>query len=160
MKSKVFEVTISGMHSIQIPEKIARPFVDTNQKRVKVVASFEDRQLELHAALQKRKGSFFIMFSKGNQKAIGVFPNDYFQLQLFKDTTKYGVKMSEELEAVLMSDYDAFKEFETLTDGKKRGIIYMISRYKNSQTRIDKSIVLCENLKRGIKDPKLLFKSF
>lgn len=160
MKSKPFEVTVIGTHSILIPTEIAKPFVDNQQKRVRVEASFEGEMLELYAALQKRDGLYYIMFSKNNQKALGLFPNDYFQLQFFKDDSKYGVKMSEELEAVLGSDYEAFEAFETLTDGKKRGIIYMISRYKNSQTRIDKALQLCENLKRGIRDPKLLLKSF
>ena len=160
MKSDLFEVAITGMHNIQIPDKIAQPFLEAKQKRVRVEASFERQTLEFHAALQKRNNAYYIMFSKANQKTLGIFPNDYFQLQLFRDDTKYGVRMPEELEAVLMSDYEAFQVFESFTAGRKRGIIYMISRFKNSQTRINKSLALCENLKRGIKDPKLLFKSF
>ena len=100
------------------------------------------------------------MSGKKNQKALGVFPNDYFTLQFFEDTTKYGVELPEELEAVLISDYDAFQIFESFTEGKKRGIIYSISRYKTSQTRIDKSLLLCENLKRGIRDNSALLRSF
>ena len=101
-----------------------------------------------------------MMFGKRYQKELGVFPNDYFQLQFFEDTSKYGVEMPEELDAVFLSDYDAFTIFESFTPGKKRGIIYMIARYKNSQTRIDKSLLLCENLKKGIRDPRMLLKSF
>ncbi|MEO1012933.1 MAG: YdeI/OmpD-associated family protein [Bacteroidota bacterium] len=73
-------------------------------------------------------------------------------------TSKYGVDVPEEFEAVLLSDHEAEKIFESLTAGKKRGIIYTIARYKNSQTRIDKSILLCENLKRGIRDQRDLLK--
>lgn len=160
MQSPVFEATVSGTHSIALPYQIVKPFLKKNQKRVKVQATFEDRSLVFHAALQKRKDSYFLMFGKSNQKALGVFPNDYFQLQFFEDNSKYGVEISEELEAVLLSDYEAYKIFESLTDGKKRGLIYMISRFKVSQTRIDKSILLCENLKRGIRDHRELLKSF
>ena len=124
-----------------------------------MIASFENKEIEFHAALKKEKtGLFRIYFSKAKQKELGVFPNDYFKLQIFEDTSKYGVDMSEELEAVLLSDYDAFQIFESLTPGKQRSIIYAISRYKASQTRIDKSILLTDNLKRGIKDPKLWLK--
>lgn len=159
LKSEVFEVTLADKYSVILPEEPIIDFIKNNHKRVKVIASFENQQIEFYAALKKEKtGLFRIYFSKVKQKELGVFPNDYFKLQVFEDTSKYGVEMSEELEAVLLSDYDAFQIFENLTPGKQRTIIYAISRYKASQTRIDKSILLTENLKRGIKDPKLWLK--
>ena len=164
MESSRFEVSLAGasygMHVISIPEEIAKPFVDAGHKRVKIVASFQGKTIDFHAALQPTKGLYNIIFGKSKQKALGIFPNDYFTLQLFEDTSKYGVEMSEEFEAVLMSDYEAYQIFEALTPGKKRGIIYAISRYKNSQTRIDKSLLLCDNLKRGIREPKDFLKPF
>jgi len=160
MQSKVFEVTVRNMHSVEIPAEIAIPFAEAGEKRVRIEARFEGQSVDFHAALQRRGDRYFVMFGKSHQKTLGIFPNDYFSFQLFKDTTKYGVEVPEELEAVLMSDYEAFQNFEAFTPGRKRGIIYMIARYKTSQTRIDKSLLLCENLKRGIKDPALLLKSF
>nr|WP_298999251.1 YdeI/OmpD-associated family protein [uncultured Allomuricauda sp.] len=164
MESPAFEVSIAGasygMHVVSIPEEIAQPFLSKGHKRVKVIASFEAKSIEFYAALQKRQDLFHIIFSKNHQKSLGIYPNDHFTMQLLEDTSKYGVEMPEEFEAVLLSDYDAYQIFEGLTSGKKRGIIYMISRYKNSQTRIDKSILLCENLKRGVRDAKELLKAF
>jgi len=98
------------------------------------------------------------MFSKNKQKTLHIFPNDYFGLQFFEDTSKYGVAVPEEFEAVLLSDYDAHQIFESLTKGKQRGLIYMIDRFKSSQKRIDKTLLLCENLKRGLRDNKELLK--
>jgi uncharacterized protein YdeI (YjbR/CyaY-like superfamily) len=98
------------------------------------------------------------MFSKNNQKALDLFQNDYFEIQLFEDTSKYGVDVPEELEAVFLNDYDAYKIFETLTPGKQRSIIYGIIRIKNSQSRIDKALIMCENLKRGHLNPYTIFK--
>ena len=98
------------------------------------------------------------MFSKQKQKELGVVLNDYLELQIFEDTSKYGVDMPEELEAVLLTDYDAYQMFAAFTPGKQRSIIYSVIRIKNSQSRIDKSLILCENLKRGITDPKLFLK--
>ena len=99
-----------------------------------------------------------LFFGKGKQKELGIFKNDWFTLQFFEDNSKYGVEMPEELEAVLLSDHDAFKIFESLTAGKKRSIIYIITRYKVLQTRIDKSLILVGNIKMGITDNKLLLK--
>lgn len=161
MQSEVFEITITGKYySLQLPEHIVQPFLKRNLKRVKVKAVFNGKELWFYAAIQKRNGAFYMMFGKNYQKELGVFPNDYFQLQFFEDTSKYGVEMPEEMEAVLQTDYDALMIFESLTAGKKRGLIYAIGRCKNSQTRIDKLILLFENLKRGIRDNLILLKTF
>ena len=158
MQSEPFEISITDNYSVlQLPEDIIAPFLEKKLKRVKVKATFEDREFNFHGAIQKRHGRHYMMFGKRYQKELGVFPNDYFQLQFYEDDSKYGVEMPEELDAVLLSDYEAFQIFDAFTAGKKRGIIYMIARYKNSQTRIDKSIIVCENLKKGVRhNPDLL----
>ncbi len=158
LQSRPFEATIKGMHAIPLSEEIVKPFLDAGQQRVKVIASFEGKEISFHGALQKYHGTYHLTFGKDKQKQLGIFPNDYFTLQFFEDNSKYGAEMPEELEAVLLSDYDAFQIFESLTPGKQRSIIYMIARYKVQQTRIDKSLILCENIKRGIRDNKELLK--
>ena len=99
-----------------------------------------------------------ISFGKRYQRPLGVSLSDYFQLQITEDSSKYGVDVPEEFTAVFDSDPEASKVFEALTDGKKRSLIYHVLRFKNSQTRIDKSIIIAENLKLGITDPKDLLK--
>ncbi|MFT5736718.1 MAG: hypothetical protein ACJAU2_000715 [Maribacter sp.] len=101
-----------------------------------------------------------MMFGKRYQKELYVFPNTYIKLQFIEDTSKCGVEIPEELEAVLLSDSGVQEIFESLTVGKKSGIIYAIARYKNTQTKIDKSLILFGNLKRGIRDNRGLLKSF
>lgn len=161
MQSKIFDIAITGKYlSLLIPEHIVLPFLEENHKRVKAKASYEGKKLQFYGAFQKRNGNYYMMFSKWYQKELGIFPNDYFQLQFFEDDSKYGVEMPEELEAVFSSDYNAFHIFESFTAGKKRGIIYSILNYRVSQTRIDKSILVCENLKKGVRDNRELFKSF
>lgn len=148
------------MHSLIIPDEHAIPFLENGHQRVKVVAEFRDNTTEFHAALQKDKnGLIRITFSQQLQKKLGVFPNDYFNIQLSEDNTKYGVEMPEELDEVFKLDEEAFNAFEKLTDGRKRSLIYTILRYKNSQTRIDKSLIITNNLKKGISNPKEWLKS-
>lgn len=161
LQSEPFEITVTGsFYSLILPMGVIQPFLDKNIRRVKAIASYEGKKLHFHAAIQKRNGNYYMMFGKRYQKELGIFPNDYFQLQFFEDDSKYGVEMPEEFDAVLQSDAEAFAIFDSFTDGKKRGLIYGIARYKNSQTRIDKSILLCENLKRGIRHNPDLFKPF
>ena len=100
-----------------------------------------------------------MLFGKRYQKELGIFPNNYFRLQFFQDDSKYGVGMPEEMHAVLSSDPEAQQIFESFTAGKKRGLIYGIARYKNVQTRIGKSLLICEKVKRGIRDHSELMRS-
>ena len=160
LESKPFEVCITNTNVIVLPDTEVLPFVQKGYKRVRVEANFEKASLVFYSSLQKRKELFFIRFGKSNQKKLGVFPNDYFQIQLFEDISEYGVEMPEELQIVLQEDHEVQSIFRHFTPGKKRSIIYMISKYRTSQTRIDKSILLCKNLKMGIRDVQELLKTF
>ncbi|WP_027392145.1 YdeI/OmpD-associated family protein [Aquimarina latercula] len=158
MKSPVFITSLQSSHSVLIPLEIAKSFITNNQKRVIVEISFKDTHIKFHAALLKRKEQFYVMFSQRKQKQLGILLNDYFNIQLLEDTSKYGVEMSEELEAVLQSDPEASDIFESLTAGMKRSLIYYVLQFKNSQTKIDKALIITENLKLGIRDKKQLIK--
>ena len=126
------------------------------KKRVVVHARHKDKEVRFHAALQKIKGAYRIMFSKKHQKTIGVSPTEPFEIRLSPDTSKYGVEVPEEFQAVLESDPEAFTHFEQLSDGLKRSLIYFVKRFRNSQTRIDKSLIIANNLAMGIRDGKEL----
>jgi uncharacterized protein YdeI (YjbR/CyaY-like superfamily) len=158
LTSERFEVTLHGTHGLIIPHKIAEKFVLAGHTRVQYKAFFKDNEIEFHGALQIYKDRYMVSFGKRYQKQLGVFINDYFELQLIENTTKYGVEMPEELSAVLESDPEASKIFENFTDGKKRSLIYYLLRIKNSQTRIDKALIISENMKMGITDQKQLIK--
>lgn len=67
--------------------------------------------------------------------------------------------MPEELSAVLETDYEAIEGFKKLTDGKKRSLMYHILQIKNTQTRVDKALLLCDKLTRGFTDIHELVKS-
>ncbi|MFD1064187.1 YdeI/OmpD-associated family protein [Winogradskyella litorisediminis] len=160
MKSNPFKITLSDKMSVILPKEFTQPFYEAGQTRIKVNAIHNNKIIEFYAALKKEKtGDFRIHFSKAKQKEMDILPGDVFELQLFKDQSKYGVEPCEEFEAVILSDYKAYKIFESFTAGKKRSIIYAINRYKSSQTRIDKTILFTNNIKRGIFDPKLWLKS-
>ncbi|WP_378184113.1 YdeI/OmpD-associated family protein [Aquimarina sp. SS2-1] len=158
MKSPVFESCLQSTHSILIPNEIVTPFVIQKHRRIVVYIQFESRSVQFHAALQRRNELYFVMFSKKNQKQLDIFPSDYFKVQLLEDTSKYGVEMPEELEAVLQSDPEASEIFESFTDGMKRSLIYYVLGFKNSQTRIDKALMITENIKLGIRDKKQILK--
>jgi len=161
MKSEIFNIGLLDQYHLQIPEAIAEPFANAKQFRVKVRATFNGNSIEFYAAIKNDKNTddYRMMFGKRLQKELGVYQNDYFEMQLFEDISKYGVDMPEELEAVFKSDHQAFQIFESFTAGKQRSIIYTVIRIKTIQTRIDKALILCDNLKRGETNPMKLFKA-
>lgn len=156
--SKRFEVSITGTHGIKIPEQVALPFIEAGYDRVLFHAFFNDRSIRFHGALKKYGGVYMVSFGKGYQQELGVDRNDSFELQLEVDRSKYGVEVPEEFSAVFESDPEAAAIFEGFSDGKKRTLIYHVLRFKSMQSRIDKSLIISENIKMGITNPKDLIK--
>lgn len=158
MKSDSFKVVLIDKYNLFIPKKHAENIIN-DEKRAKLKVSYQGNEIEFFAAfrLDKKSGDYKLMFSKAKQKELGVSLNDKLTVQLFKDNSKYGVEMPEELEAVLISDFEAFEIFESLTPGKQRSIIYFIKRVNGVQKKVDKALLLCENLKRGNTQGKELF---
>ena len=68
-------------------------------------------------------------------------------VSIMPDTSKYGMKMPEELDALLEQDEEGAQLFEDLTPGQKRYIIHYVSQVKSSQKKIDRAILLINNLK-------------
>lgn len=160
MKSEKFSITHIDTYNIFIPKEIYTPFAEQKMSRVQVKISFNNKTLEFYAAVKrdKKSGDFKMMLSKQKQKELNLSLGDEFEMQLFEDTSKYGVDVPEELEEVFLTDEEAFSIFETLTKGKQRSIIYAIKRFKGSQNKIDKALIMCENLRRRNFEPMKMFK--
>ncbi len=156
MNAATASVQLTGTHSIAMPDSLVAPFLERGERRAVVVASFEGKEVRFHAALQKRKGIYWIMFSKKHQKVLGLFPNDVFEIRLEKDTSEFGAPMPPELEEVLRQDPEAEALFKGLTPGACRSVIYAVSRYKSSQRRIELAFTICERMKAGIRSSREL----
>lgn len=151
-----FDTTVGSngfMGIILIPDDIAGQLALDKIKRVVAQISKVDQQLTLYAGITKRHGSYSMMFSKANQKKLDISQGDSLNVIMQEDTSKYQAPMTEELEAVLLSDYEAFEIFEQLLPGKQRNIIFMIYNTKGSQKRVDKALNAMENLKLGNHNP-------
>ncbi|MDP5076454.1 MAG: YdeI/OmpD-associated family protein [Nonlabens sp.] len=151
-----FEATLSldgWMGALLIPEDIAAQLAQDKVKRVIATVTSGNHELTLHAGVIKQKGVVYLMFSKANQKTMNVQAGDTLTISMQEDASKYQAPMTEELEAVLLSDYEAYELFEKLLPGKRRNIIFQIYGIKDSQKRIDVALNAMENLKVGNTDP-------
>ncbi len=136
-----------------IPEDIAEQLEISKIKRVEAIIEANDTELTLYAGVIKRKGLRYLMFSKANKKLLGIEEGDAVKITMKEDTSKYQAPMTEELEAVLLSDYEAYQVFESLLPGKQRNLIFLIYGIKDSQKRVDVALNAMENLKLGNLNP-------
>lgn len=144
---------------LPLPEDVfTEMFKIAPDKRVK--CKFGD--LEHYCAMQPKDGSHFIMLNKPMLKKLGWSMGDTVTVQIEKQELKYGIPISEEMEEVLNSDFEGSEYFHALTKGTQRSLIHVINKYKSSQLRIDRSIIILQHLvlRRGNLDFKILQQNF
>lgn len=59
---------------------------------------------------------------------------------------------------VLKTDQKADNIFKTLTEGNKRGLIYLVTQVKSIDKRIGRSLKIAERLKLRVKSPREILK--
>jgi len=148
LDSKVYNVHIF------IPAKVYDKYAKLGTKRVLCTVNDNDY---FHAGLMPRgDGDYFIMLNKARMKAFKLEIGDEVQVNLEVDNSKYGMKMPEEFNEVLLTDEEGLRLFEQLTDGKKRNLIHLIAIVKNPDIRITKALTILDHLKAN--DGKIDFK--
>jgi len=95
-----------------------------------------------------KKGMAYIILNKKLLKELKAKEGDEITVSLKKDESKYGMEMPAELKTLLSQDKEGSKRYHALVAGKQRYIIYYIKQVKNTQLRIDRAIMLIENLKK------------
>jgi hypothetical protein len=148
---------------IIIPENVYQEMILLSPNK-RIVCTIND-SYTFHCAMIPKNPFHFIMLSKDKMATLKLGINNEIKVEIVPDKSEYGLDISEELQEVLSSDPDGKILFEKLTPGKQRSLIYLINKTKNSQSRINKSFVIVDHLKRnkGTLDLKLLsedFKSF
>lgn len=132
---------------IKIPDEIYLKMIKIVPNK-RIICQINNK-LDFHCGMLPKSSFHYIMLSKEKTKILNLKINDEIQVEIFPDSSEFGMNICEELTEVLMSDNEGKILFEKLTSGKQRSIIYLISKTKNAQLRIEKSFVLIEHLKRN-----------
>jgi len=143
-------------HYIQVPQEIAEKYIHENDKRV--VAILNGKLTFQCALMPSANGFHFIMVNAKNRKKLGLEVGMPVEVELQKDTSKYGLPMPEEFKEVLNQDPEGDKVFHSLTPGKMRTLLHIAGSVKNSDKRIHKALVIIAHLKNnnGVIDFKAL----
>jgi hypothetical protein len=149
-----FDSNLWGCH-VPIPEEIAPLFIEGNNRRI--VFSLNGSS-PVHAALMKAKPYWFILVNKTLRDQLGLTVGSALTVYLEKDNSEYGHEVPEELQVLLDQDDVANSYFQKLTKGKQRALIYIVSKVKSPQSRLNKALAIASHLveSKGKLDFKVL----
>jgi hypothetical protein len=134
------------LNYIEIPVNIVKEMGGTFKMRLMVSVNGTENFHGGLVALGEGKG--YITINNKRMKELGLSIGDWVEVVLNPDESKYGMPVPEELEELLRQDPEGERRFEMLTAGKQRYIIHYVSQVKSSQLRIDRALLLIENLKK------------
>ena len=132
-------------HHVVVPTKIAEELMAENGNR-RVVCRLNDT-VSTHSALMPSGGAWFILVNKKTRAKLGLLVGQKIDIQLESDTTEYGMPMPEEFGVLLDQDEEGNAFFQELTPGKQRSLIYIVSKVKNTDSRINKALAIMHHLK-------------
>lgn len=153
------ESNVYGLH-FMVPRDIAEKYISKKDKRV--ICELDGLHTHHCALMPDGNGEFYIMINKALKKKLGFVLGQKVKISMKKDESKYGMPMPEELGELLAIDELGNSIFHQLTPGRQRNLIHIVSKYKNTETRINKALVIVDYLKRsnGVIDFKELNEAF
>ncbi|UPT67843.1 MAG: DUF1905 domain-containing protein [Sphingobacteriales bacterium JAD_PAG50586_3] len=114
---------LHGMFCIVLPQETGNSLIKQFGKRVLCELN---GQTTTHSALMPiKEGGYYITIGKTNLKALGLDLGSKISVAFKADDSELQFVLTEELDAVLQTDEDALKIFNTLTDGNKRSLSYL-----------------------------------
>lgn len=139
-----------------VPSEIAESLIVGNNRRVVTTVN---STVKYHCAVfGDGMGGYRILLNRERCKKLGLVRGETIHVELQKDTSEYGVPMSEELREVLDQNPAADDLFHKLTKGTQRTLIYWSDNVKSSDIKIRRAIVLTNHLvnQNGKPDFKLM----
>lgn len=149
---KSFTTELEKVHSslgwnyhIKIADALASEFIEGDFRRVVCTINGVKK---LHSALMPDGSrNWYIFINQQVRNELKIQAGDMLQIILEKETADYGTEMPVELEELLNQDDTGSKYFHELTPGKQRSLIYIVSKVKNTNSRLNKALAIVHHLK-------------
>lgn len=150
MKPAIFKAQVERQESsllwnyvLRVPKEIAQPFIQEDRR---VICTL-NKKVDIQVALMPEAGDYFIMLNQEVRKKLKLEEGDWVEVSLVKDESKYGIYTCPEFLEILEQDTEGADLFHTLSPGKQRTLIHVISKPKSSQVRINKGLMIINYLK-------------
>ena len=108
--------------------------------------------------MPKKEVGYFVNIGATICKKLKIKEGSIVTATFTMDNTEFKFEMPEELKEVLHSDSDANNVFNKLSEGNKRGLMYLVAQVKSSEKRIERALKIAERLKNGITSPRIILK--
>jgi len=145
-----------GYNGVIVPQKIMDQIKEMENQRFIITVNGEVSYPGTPISIEK--GLYIVLINKARAKKLKLIPGNECHVSFVKDTSEYGMPISPEMQSVLDEDPEGKAFLVSLTPGKIRSLIYIVSKVKNPDKRIEKSIVILEHLRanKGKLDYKML----
>lgn len=131
-------------YHIPVPEELIPELMDENNRRVLVWLNEEG---PYHMALFKAKTCWYILINQQIRSRLEIEEGNQVNIKLERDHREFGHEVPEEFTVMLDQDEIANEIFSKLTPGKQRSLIYLITKVKNPESRIKKSLAILHHLR-------------
>jgi hypothetical protein len=129
---------------IPVADEIATQMMDAQHRRVLVC--IKDSQ-PYHMALMKAKDCWYVLVNQELRTRHLLNEETPFDVKISRDHSEFGHELPEELQVLLDQDEEGNAHFRKLTPGKQRGLVYIVTTVKNSDSRMRKSLAIIHHLK-------------
>jgi len=153
-KLEKFDSNLWQYH-IPVPDSIASKYIEKDNRRVYCTLNGKQK---IQCALMKAQPYWYVLMNKELRNKLVVEEGDTIEVLLEKDHTEFGHEVPEEFQVMMDQDEEGNSYFQSLTPGKQRALIYLVTKVKNSDSRIKKSLAIFHHLKevKGKLDFKML----
>ena len=153
-KLEKFDSNLWQYH-IPVPEEIATTYIEGENRRIYCTLN---GKLKIQCALMKAQPYWYVLVNKELRNKLAVEEGNTIEVLLEKDHSEFGHEVPEEFQVMMDQDEEGNGYFQSLTPGKQRALIYLVTKVKNSDSRIKKSLAIFHHLKevKGKLDFKML----
>ncbi len=142
-KLERFDYTIWSYH-IPVPDGIASQMMDDRHRRVLI---WLDGHGPFHMALMRSKVSWYVLINQEIRHKFHLEEGKEILVRIERDESEFGQDTPEELQVLLDQDEEGNKYFRSLTAGKQRSLVYLVTKVKNPESRMKKSLAIMLHLK-------------
>ena len=94
-----------------------------------------------------REGQFFILINDQRMKQAGVEAGGEVSIALDADHSEFGHNVPESFLMILDQDEEGANYFRSLSMGKQRSLVYLVTKVKNVDSQIAKGLAIMHHLK-------------
>lgn len=141
-----FESSLWFYH-IKVDKGIGDRFIEGKNKRI--ICTINRTETFQAALMPDGDGNYFININKQLRQSLNLNEFDSIHITISKDTSEYGLPIAEAFEELLNQDETGNKLFQSLTPGKKRTLLHIISKPRSADLRIRNGMVILQHLKNN-----------